>query len=233
MNLFKKNNLLALAGIIILISTIIFSCDVNYAYADYKTGKYEASTCVKFDDCGGSGEYPYNFRVIDEKLFAGGNLFGPLAKKKNSTEKVDEYIEFLNSLGVKSIIALNVPAGNTAELDYIGKKCEEKGMKLYRFRMTSEEVPNSEQTKKIMELIENKAYVHCNWGCDRTGTIIAKYLILKKGYSGEKALRAVINGGSHSGRLGGFKQMPQYRKLLLYFWPDAVSEKSEVAKKFF
>jgi|GEM_PF-883921 len=191
----------------------------------------EESVCIKFDDVKGSGKYPYNFRMIDNKLCAGGNLFNPITQG-NSAERVKKYILFLKVIGVKHIIALNVPAHKTRELDMISGFCKELEMNLYQCRMNSETVPSEEQTKKIMAMIDEGAYVHCNWGCDRTGTIIAKYLVLKKGYTGEEAFRAVISKGTHSGLMGGLKQTPTYKKLVLYFWPEMESENPEVASKY-
>ena len=191
----------------------------------------EPSTCIKFDDVRGSGKYPYNFRVIDNKLFAGGNLFNPVTLS-NSTERVKKYLMLLKIIGAKNIIALNVPAVQSRENRIVKELCAELGLNFYTCRMNSETVPDDEQTDTLMRLIDEGAYVHCNWGCDRTGTIIAKYLILKKGYSGEEAFKAVISKGSHSGSLGGLKQTPTYKKLVLYFWPEIAEQDPKAAGKY-
>jgi len=189
----------------------------------------EKSICVKMDNVGGSCKYPYNFRCIDNKLFAGGNLFCP-PNLDNSNEKVKDYIKFLKSLGVKNFIILNVPTNNSAKNSILKKLIQEEGLNYYECSMNAEKVPTQEQTLKIMDLIENKAYVHCMWGADRTGAIIAKYLCLKKGYSGFEAWKAIIQGGSHAGKMGGFKKDPNYQKLVLYFWSNVLKENKEVCK---
>ncbi len=86
--------------------------------------------------------------------------------------------------------------------------------------MNSEKVPDDEQTNTILEKLKKGAYLHCLWGCDRTGAIIAKYLTEICGYSGEEAFKAVIKNGSHAGKLGGFKQIKGNNLLIKYFWKD-------------
>lgn len=211
------------ASIKILIAGFLIILHIAIAVAK------EKSTCIKFEDVEGGGLYPYNLRIIDEKLFAGGNLFNPLIPK-NTEEKVIQFIKLLKSLGAKSIIALNIPLDNTYENDFIKKEAEKEGLVFYMCRMTADKVPEEKETKEIMSLIENGAYIHCNWGADRTGSIIAKYLRLKKGYSGIDAWKAVITGGSHAGKLGGLKQKPEYKKLIIYFWAEVICENKEVCR---
>lgn len=187
----------------------------------------EISVCVKYDDVRGSGKYPYNFRVIDGKLFAGGNLFNPVGHL-NSEEKVLSYLKLLETLGVKNIIALNVPE-NDKEIKILEKLCARENLQLYKCPMNGEKVPTGAETQKIMRLISEGAYVHCNWGADRTGAVIAKYLRLEKKYTGLEAWSSVISGGPCAGKLGGLKQNSDYKNLILYFWPD-VKENLKICK---
>ena len=182
----------------------------------------EESICVKEEDVGGSGKYPYNFRIIDDKLFAGGNLFNPVSHE-NSPEKVREYVKLLKDMGVTSIVALHVPSGSE-EILILNEIAEEEGLIFYACPMNAEKVPTEEETEYIMELIENKSYIHCNWGADRTGAIIAKYLRLKKNYNGYEAWSSVISGGSHAGIIGGLKESYGYGNLVIYFWPEVFEE---------
>ncbi len=230
MSTFRKLSFVSILSVTVFIFSFLALISQTNVFAGNAASK-AMSVCEKFSDCKGSGKYPYNFRSIDDKLFAGGNLFGP-AVSKNSTAQVLKYLELLKSLGVKSVILLNVPAGYGAESRTIEKYCGELGLTFYPCRMNAETVPDAAQTEKLMKLIDDGAYVHCNWGCDRTGSVIAKYLVEKKGYRGADAFRAVIGGGSHSGSLGGLKQTPSYKKLLLYFWPDVASEDAKVASKY-
>lgn len=187
----------------------------------------EPSVCIKKTDVKGLGQYPYNFRIIDDKLYAGGNLFNPV-NRSNSLEKVRSYVKLLKGYGATSIVALNVPLRYYKETVALRKLAKEFGLQFYECRMTGQLVPTPEQTEKILKFIDNKAYVCCQWGADRTGAIVAKYLRVKKGYSGYDAWKAVVSGGTHAGILGGLKEKPKYKNLILYFWPEVKSESKKV-----
>lgn len=188
------------------------------------------SNSVKEKDVNGSGEYPYNFRLIDNCLAAGGSLFNPVSKS-NSDEKVCEYIRFLKKVGISSLMLLHVPLKTDSLTSRLENCCKKEGMKLIKMRMNAEQLPTDEETEFLMNAIASGSYVHCMWGCDRTGAIIGKYL-RRKGYSGEEAFNAIINNGTHAGKLGGFKRKPGNKNLLLYFWPEVVTENSEIYKEF-
>ena len=187
------------------------------------------SICEKQEDVGGSGNFPYNYRLIDNCLAAGGSLFNPVSKS-NSDEKVCEYIRFLKKTGINSLMLLHVPLKDslTPRLELC---CQKEGMKLIKMRMNAEQLPTEEQTKYLMEAIASGSYVHCMWGCDRTGAIIGKYL-RTKGYTGKEALEAIVNKGTHAGKLGGFKRKSGNKNLLLYFWPEVEFEAPEIYEEF-
>ena len=187
------------------------------------------SICEKQEDVGGSGVYPYNYRLIDNCLAAGGSLFNPVSKS-NSDDKVCEYIRFLKKNGINSLMLLHVPLKDSLT-PRLEQCCQKEGMELIKMRMNAEQLPNEEQTKYLMDAIASGSYVHCMWGCDRTGAIIGKYL-RTKGYSGREALDAIVNKGTHAGKLGGFKRKSGNKNLLLYFWPEVKLEAPEIYEEF-
>ncbi|MDD2997714.1 MAG: hypothetical protein PHV05_01560 [Candidatus Riflebacteria bacterium] len=186
----------------------------------------QTSTVEKYDDAGGSGLYPFNFRVIDKTFMAGGYLFNP-QKKQNSPEKVREYLRLLKKMGARSLILLHVPLKDLMT-DQLEQLCHEEKIDLLKVRMNSQQIPDAAQTVRILELIDAGAYVHCMWGCDRTGAIIGRYLREKHAFSGRQAFEAVVGGGTHAGPLGGFKKVPANLNLLLYFWPEVSSEAPDI-----
>ncbi len=189
------------------------------------------SACTRGVDARGSGTEPYNFRVIDGRLFAGGSLFNP-ETHKNSVAKVSRLLAFLKARGVRTIIQLHVPSGGDRESEILAAEVSKSGIALLKNRMTSDLVPDASGTARILEAIDRGAYVHCLWGCDRTGAIIAKYLRIRKGFSGEEAWKAILTGGTHAGPIGGFKKKPAYGNLVLYFWPEVVHENREVCELY-
>lgn len=206
-----------------------FCFDSNVFAEIFQEPQKIESICEKQDDVGGSGVYPYNYRLIDNCLAAGGSLFNPVSKS-NSDDKVCEYIRLLKKNGISSLMLLHVPLKDSLT-PRLEQCCQKEGMKLIKMRMNAEQLPNEEQTKHLMEAIAFGSYVHCMWGCDRTGAIIGKYL-RTKGYSGREALEAIVNNGTHAGKLGGFKRKSGNKNLLLYFWPEVKVEAPEIYKEF-
>lgn len=205
---------------------LLFSCcSVSALEGVPATG----SVCIKGESrlAKGSGALPYNFRAIDGRLFAGGTLFNP-ETGSNDESLVRRYLRDLRARGVKTVITLHVPAGADRSTKMLERLCREEGLRWLPRRMTAEQVPDDRQTAEILAAIDDGAYVHCQWGCDRTGAVIAKYLRVRRGWQGLDAWKAVIGGGSHAGPLGGFKQKPSYALLVTYFWPEVTRESPEV-----
>ena len=97
-------------------------------------------------------------------------------------------IRNLKSLGVKVIVNLRMPGdGWVAE----AAEAAANGILYTNFPMSGTGRPREVQVRQILALFDSckdAVFVHCQHGCDRTGTIIACYRIQHDGWSNELAL---------------------------------------------
>jgi hypothetical protein len=163
------------------------------------------STCVKFPtaEVQGQGPLPYNYRVIDGHVHAGGHPFNHQGKLSNTDEQALSILSYLKSRRVETVIDLE----NTKSiLPRYKALLLKEGITFIHIPLTESKVPTKKEWETIFRAMQKPVYVHCYWGADRTGIIIAKYLIQVDGYSNEQALNAVVGGGTHAGYLGGLKK---------------------------
>ena len=165
----------------------------------------------------GQGPLPYNYRIIDGHIHAGGHPLNPATSFDNSDKEVLKILDYLKSQGVKTVIDLE----KTGRIqDRYRRLLEEAKLKRIHIPMHAFKVPNPEEWETIKTAMEGPVYIHCKWGADRTGAIIARYLVEEKGYTSREAFNAVITGGSHAGPIGGLKTTWFYRNLIRFFWKD-------------
>lgn len=97
-------------------------------------------------------------------------------------------IKNLKKLGVKLIVNLRMAGDGWKEE---AAEAAANGILYTNFPMSGATRPKDEQVKQILALFEKCAdpiFVHCQHGCDRTGTIVACYRIQHYGWSNELAL---------------------------------------------
>ncbi|OGC15300.1 hypothetical protein A3J90_03720 [candidate division WOR-1 bacterium RIFOXYC2_FULL_37_10] len=168
------------------------------------------------DKIQGEGPFPYNYRIIDDHIHAGGHPLNPKNNLRNNDEQALHILKYLKSKGVETIIDLD----NTSSIYFRYKRLlREAGLECFFVPMNADKTPNKEEWLDIKEAMKDPVYLHCKWGADRTGAIIARYLVEVRGYSPKQAFEAVITGGTHAGTLGGLKA-EKYQKLVKFFWPD-------------
>ncbi|MFA6549712.1 MAG: dual specificity protein phosphatase family protein, partial [Candidatus Margulisiibacteriota bacterium] len=95
----------------------------------------------------------------------------------------------------------------------------ESGLECLPIPLNEQKTPTKAEWEEIKDAMNQPVYIHCKWGADRTGAIIARYLVEERGYTPEEAYKAVITGGTHAGPLGGLKQGKTYDNLVRFFWP--------------
>lgn len=175
------------------------------------------SFCKKFPAqlVKGSGPLPYNYRIIDGHIHAGGHPLNPASDLRNSDAQANSILSYFKSQGVAVIVDLE----NTKRIRnrYI-KLLKSADIKRIHVPMHSSKVPSKAEWREIKSAMEDPVYIHCTYGADRTGAVIARYLVEEKGYSPQEAYDAAITAGSHSGILGGLKTGEKYKNLKKFIW---------------
>jgi len=95
----------------------------------------------------------------------------------------------LQRLGVKTIVNLRLPGESWKQEEAEARNC---GMNYTNVPMKGIGRPTNEQIRTVLAIIETAAppvFVHCEHGCDRTGTVIACYRIRHDGWSSGAALQ--------------------------------------------
>ncbi len=163
----------------------------------------------------GQGPIPYNYRVIDKNIHAGGHPLNPANHFGNSDKQALAILKRLKAKGVRTIIDLE----NTGWIQKRYKRLlHQAGIKRLHVHMHATKVPNKQEWQAIKQAMQQPVYIHCKWGADRTGAVIGRYLAEEKGYASEEAYQAVTTGGSHAGYLGGLKKWPQYINMKRFVW---------------
>jgi protein tyrosine phosphatase (PTP) superfamily phosphohydrolase (DUF442 family) len=105
-----------------------------------------------------------NFGKVGEHLFRGA-------------QPDSAGIKTLKSLGIKAIIDLRMP-GQVRKLEQT--EASAGGILYTNIPMRGMASPTEEQVRQVLSLVENfpgPVFIHCQHGCDRTGTVIACYRI--------------------------------------------------------
>jgi len=117
-----------------------------------------------------------NFGKIDDRLYRGAQ---PDAAA----------IQTLKKLGIKLIVNLRMPGDGWKEE---AAEALANGILYTNIPMSGIGRPRDEDVRRVLGLCESLSvpvFVHCQHGCDRTGTIVACYRIQHHRWSSELALR--------------------------------------------
>jgi protein tyrosine/serine phosphatase len=141
--------------------------------------------------CAGSraalhGEPVPNFHRVDAQLYRGGQ---PTA----------EGFRRLADLGVKTVISLRA-YGHTARREQVERRMVESlGMRWVSMPMRMYWRPSDEQVRAFLTLTgaagDGPAFVHCQHGEDRTGSLVAVYRVARQGWAPERAYSEALTLG--------------------------------------
>ena len=104
-------------------------------------------------------------------------------------------LEYLHRLGIRTVIDLRMTNDvRIAEAEEV----RAQGMNYFNVPMSGSGRPKMETVLTVLSIIETSpspVFVHCHYGCDRTGTIIACYRMKHEEWKSSKALNeARIHG---------------------------------------
>lgn len=163
----------------------------------------------------GTGPYPYNFHIIDDHVYAGGQPLNPETNFNNSDEQVLIILKYLKSLGIRTVINLE----DTRYIqDRYSKLLQAAELMQLHIPLSLIHMPNKKEWEEIKTAMQQPVYIHCKWGADRTGAVVGRYLVEKYKFTPAQAYQSVISGGKYAGPLGGLKTWWIYNNLKNFIW---------------
>ena len=103
----------------------------------------------------------------------------------------------LKKLGVTTIVDLR---GNRGEVKWERTQSEALGMRFVNIPVLGWTSPGDAQVAQFLKLFDEKnqkIFVHCRYGEDRTGVMVAAYRIAEQKWSADEALREMNSFGFH------------------------------------
>ena len=105
----------------------------------------------------------------------------------------------LKKLGVTTIVDLR---GNRGPVEWERGRAEALGMHFVNIPVGGMSVPSDAQVAQFLKLFRDdsnqKIFVHCYYGADRTGVMVAAYRIARQNWTAERAVNEMNSFGFHN-----------------------------------
>jgi protein tyrosine phosphatase (PTP) superfamily phosphohydrolase (DUF442 family) len=101
----------------------------------------------------------------------------------------------LAAMGVKAVVNLREPGDGPPDEEFWVTKA---GMKYISLPMSGISAPTEARLHEILSVIAavvGPVFVHCQFGCDRTGIVCGGWRVAYDGWTGEKALQEAVAFG--------------------------------------
>jgi tyrosine-protein phosphatase SIW14 len=125
------------------------------------------------------------------QLRGAANLYKVTDCLYRSEQPTEEGMKNLERLGIKTIINLRPLYSDSDEIKGTGLLVEELSVKAWHIE--------DEDVVRVLRIIrkrENGPFlIHCSYGADRVGVMIAMFRVVEQGWTKEEAIQEMVKGG--------------------------------------
>lgn len=125
---------------------------------------------------------------LDKSIVKNGYKVNTLIYRSAQPDK--DSFQKLYKMGIRKTLNLRIFHNDRKEI--AGLPIEEIHMPLYILNVNKNDIV---KIVKILADTKEPILIHCKYGSDRTGVVIAAYRIMVEGWSPEEAIEEMINGG--------------------------------------
>lgn len=119
------------------------------------------------------------------------NLFRVTDRLYRSAQPTPQGMKNLETLGIRAVVNLRAFHTDRGAVAGTGLLDEELSVKTWHIE--------DEDVVRVLRLVKEPTggpyLIHCQHGADRTGTMVAMYRMVVQGWSREKAIDELVNGG--------------------------------------
>ena len=119
------------------------------------------------------------------------NLYKVTDYLYRSEQPIEEGMRNLKRLGIKTIINLRPLYSDSDEIKGTGLLVEELTVKAWHIE--------DEDVVRVLRIIRKREdgpfLIHCSYGADRVGVMIAMFRVAEQGWTKEDAIQEMVNGG--------------------------------------